>query len=238
LSDFDFEPIPGLPANLPHGESLLWQGSPDWGMLARHVFHVGIIGAYFAVLIAWKLIAGFYDGAPLASLAPGIGWTLLLAGAGIGILCLLAWAMARTTIYSITSKRVVLRHGVALPMALNIPFRLVESAAARIRASGHGDLPIALRPGEKISYIMLWPHARPGRFKHPQPMLRGIPDAANVADILARALAAAASDPAAREAASAQQAAGVQRIRSQLEAAPASPAADIGFTGASLAGSA
>jgi hypothetical protein len=28
--DFAGEPIPGLPADLPEGEKLLWQGSPGW----------------------------------------------------------------------------------------------------------------------------------------------------------------------------------------------------------------
>ena len=45
--DVDFEPVPGLPAPLPAGETLLWQGAPDWRDLrdprlprqaSRHLF--------------------------------------------------------------------------------------------------------------------------------------------------------------------------------------------------------
>ena len=37
--EYEIEPIPGLPGNLPPGESILWQGSPDWQAFARSVFH-------------------------------------------------------------------------------------------------------------------------------------------------------------------------------------------------------
>ena len=49
--------------------------------------------------------------------------------------------------------------------------------------------------GDKVAYLLLWPHARPWRLSKPEPMLRAVPDAARVAAILARALAAAASQP-------------------------------------------
>lgn len=199
MSDFDFDPVPGLPEKLPDGEKLLWQGKPDWRILARRLYHVGVITAYLAILIVWHVISAVYDGRPLSETAGAVAWTSLLSAACAGILCVLAFATARATIYTITSERVVMRIGIALPMSINLPYRIVESAAARIYPSGHGDLPLTLRKGEKISYLMLWPHARPWRMKRPEPMLRGIPDAANVSAILARALATAASRPAARE---------------------------------------
>ena len=38
--DYAGEPIPGLPADLPEGERLLWQGSPAWMSLAVRAFHI------------------------------------------------------------------------------------------------------------------------------------------------------------------------------------------------------
>ena len=32
--DYEFEPVPGLPEELPPGEMLLWQGAPDWKTIA------------------------------------------------------------------------------------------------------------------------------------------------------------------------------------------------------------
>ena len=41
------------------------------------------------------------------------------------------------------------------------------------------------------AWLLLWPHVRPWRMRHPEPMLRSLPDAAHVAAILAPALTAA-----------------------------------------------
>jgi hypothetical protein len=41
--DFAFEPVPGLPAPLPKGERILWQGSPRWQSLARTAYYVNIV---------------------------------------------------------------------------------------------------------------------------------------------------------------------------------------------------
>ena len=62
----------------------------------------------------------------------------------LAILLVLAWASARTSVYTITSKRIVMRIGIALPMALNIPFRLIGNAALKTQSDGSGDIPVAL----------------------------------------------------------------------------------------------
>ena len=69
---------------------------------------------------------------------------------------------------------------------------------------GFGDVRMTLAKGEKIAWLMLWPHTRPWHFKHPEPMLRGLPQVAHLAAILGQALAAAASRPAGRAATAAE----------------------------------
>jgi len=185
-------PIPGLPGPLPAGERLLWQGSPDWWRLAVSAFHLRAVGLWFALLALWSLASG-------EGLRALLG-TLVSAVLAVGLLAFLARAMARATIYSITSRRVVMRYGVALEKCINIPFRIVRSAGLRTYADGTGDLPLALelRKGDRLGWAMLWPHARPWKLVRPEPMLRAVPDARRVAAILARALAeAAAAAPAA-----------------------------------------
>ena len=49
--DFEFEPVRGLPAMLPPGERLLWQGNPAWRSLAIRAYHVRKVALYFAVLV-------------------------------------------------------------------------------------------------------------------------------------------------------------------------------------------
>jgi hypothetical protein len=182
----------GLPAPLPPDERLLWQGSPRWGVLARRAFHVRKLAIYCAVLLAWRVVADASDGqAPLSAALDALWLTPLVLGA-VGIPALLAWLFSRATIYTITSRRLVLRSGVALPMTLNIPFRLIGSAALRTYHDGTGDIPLALAGPDRISYLHLWPNVRLWRAARPEPMLRAVPDAARVAEILVQALAAAA----------------------------------------------
>ncbi len=68
--EFDIEPIPGLPALLPKGESLLWQGKPGWRGLALRVFHIRGIAIWFALLSIWRVVTTVYDGMPAAAAVP------------------------------------------------------------------------------------------------------------------------------------------------------------------------
>jgi hypothetical protein len=76
-------------------------------------------------------------------------------------------------------------------MAVNIPFKIIESAGLRTYPDGSGDIPLVLGAGQKVNYLIMWPNVRPWRFSNAQPMLRGIPDAKHVAEILADALRSA-----------------------------------------------
>ncbi len=55
MSEYEIEPIPGLPGDLPPGERILWQGKPDWRMLARTAFHTRIVAGYFVLLSVWAV---------------------------------------------------------------------------------------------------------------------------------------------------------------------------------------
>ena len=113
-----------------------------------------------------------------------------LAFAAVGLIALFAWIVARTTSYTITSRRVVMRVGVAVPMTVNIPFspdRLRRPPAQR--RWHRGDIPLRVLAGRQLAYPLLWPHSRPWYITKVQPMLRAIPEAAVVAELLARAVA-------------------------------------------------
>lgn len=184
--------IRGIDEPLPEGEQVLWQGAPAWGSLACHAFHVRKVAIYFAVLVAWRIASGLADGETAGVLAMAGLWFATLALAGVAVLAALAWASARTSTYAITSRRVAMRIGVALPMTVNLPLHLIESAALRRYRDGTGDIPLALRGDDRIAWLHLWPHVRPWRLARPQPMLRAVPEAERVARILAEATAAVA----------------------------------------------
>ncbi len=185
--------VGGLPEDLPAGETLLWQGSPSWRSLARHCCHVPVVTAYFALLLAFSAVCSDWHGTALVATALSLLRLAGLAMVALGLLTLFAVLVQRTTIYSVTNRRVVLSFGIAMPMSINLPYRVIETAALRPYADGSGDIALTLLPGpRRPAYVVLWPHARPWRMTHAQPMLRGLPDAARVAQILGRSLAASA----------------------------------------------
>lgn len=187
-AEFEHEPIPGLPGRLPQGENLLWQGSPNWRSVATRVLHVRFVGAYFAALVLWRALSGWYEGQSPEQVLRGCATLLALGTVTLVFLLWVAHRIARSTIYSISSRRIVMRFGIALPIALNIPFRKVHAAALREYADGTGDIPISLADGEHLAYLHLWPHARPWRLARAEPMLRGVRGAAEAARILGGAL--------------------------------------------------
>lgn len=195
-ADVEVEPIPGLPHELPPGERILWQGGPQWRGLAKHTFQIGWLGAYFAVFTIARGVLALRDGHGVGGALLAMGMVLPLAALCLGILCLLSWLNARATIYTITTKRVVMRFGVALPMSFNLPFKRLASADLKVRSGGEGDIALELAGPDRLAYAHLWPHARPWRFSKAQPMLRSIADAARVAGILGDAVKSwsAASD--------------------------------------------
>lgn len=191
MSRDDSRPLRGLPGPLPEGEGLRWQGAPKWGALARRAFHVRKVAFYFGLLVLLRIVLLTTGGATLAHVVVSALWLITLGGLAIAILGLLAWAYSRTTVYSITDRRLIIRFGVALPMTVNIPFKVVESAGLKVYKDGTGDIPLTLVKHQRINYIIMWPNVRPWYFMPAQPMIRCIPDAKAVAELLADALHAA-----------------------------------------------
>lgn len=183
--DFQTEPVPGLPAHLPEGEAIVWQGRPDAAAIARHVLHRNKVAIYFAALVAWRVMSGLYDGLPIAVILGNAAWALVLAATAILIITVIAYGMARTTVYTITNKRVVMRIGVALPVTFNLPFAQILSADLARLSGGSGTIALTLKEHTKISWAVLWPHARPWKLAKPQPALRCLPDVVPVANLLA-----------------------------------------------------
>jgi membrane protein YdbS with pleckstrin-like domain len=186
--DFDFETPTGVPDKLPRGERIMWQGAPNWASLVRHAFHADKIALYFAASIALRLIFNWYDGVPRAEMLAGVSALLIACVLALIIVSLLAWQAVRTTVYTLTTHRVVVRYGMAFPMTLRIPLSRVASANLAARADGTGDIALTPEPGARLAYLMLWPHARAWHVMNPVPTLRSVPDAAQVAQLVGEAL--------------------------------------------------
>ncbi len=185
--EHEFEFARGLPEALPAGEQVLWQGSPDWRRMARHAFHVRKLMVYFAALVLLRGVLLIGDGAGAGTIAVAALWMVLLSVTAIGLLSFTAWLAARSAVYTLTNRRMVMRVGIVLTLTFNIPLRRIAAADLHLNDDGTGELPLQLLASDRIAYLHLWPHARPWRFTRPEPMLRCIPQAAHVAQLLAQA---------------------------------------------------
>lgn len=186
--DFETEPVPGLPEKLPEGEHIVWQGYPDARAVARKLLHERKIMAYFAVLIAWKFGTGLYDGQTVLQSAY-IASSLALGA--LVVFCLIRWyarAVRRSTIYTITNKRVVMRFGVALPVTFNFPFKQITEANLKKDFDDKGTISFGLTEHTKISWLILWPHVRPWMISRPQPALRLVRNVELVGELLSEQL--------------------------------------------------
>ncbi len=175
----------GFPGRLPEGETLLWQGAPDWRVLARTAMHTRGLAIYFGLIACIAMVtgSGFLGGVKVV----GLGLV------PIALAYLYAYASSRGTVYSITDRRVVLHIGLALPVTLNLPLERVSSVDVRAGAGRSGDLSLTLAGTDRFSYVVLWPHARPWRFSPAQPTMRGLADVEQPAQILGRVLASSAA---------------------------------------------
>lgn len=184
--EHEFEPQYGLPERLPAGERIVWQGSPVWQHLAREVFHVRKIALYFVVILALRAWFVASSGASWQAVLTSVALLVPLFAAALGCLYALAYYSAKTTVYTITSKRVVMRVGIVLSVTYNLPFKEIFSAGLAAATDGTGNIALALKPGVRIAYLQLWPHVRPWVIRHPQPLLRSVANANQVASMLAR----------------------------------------------------
>jgi Bacterial PH domain len=196
--------IDGINEPLPSGEHVLWQGAPDWRSLARTALHIRTFALYFALMLGWRLTSSLADGRAFGDALLNCAALALLALVALGLIAGFAWLAARTTIYAITTERVVMRVGVAMPIFVNIPFSGIEAVALKAYRDGSGDIPLALKEDVRLAYLHLWPHVRPWQMAHPQPMLRALPEASTVAELLAERLALTTPVAAPRSAATAR----------------------------------
>ncbi|MXP44899.1 photosynthetic complex putative assembly protein PuhB [Allopontixanthobacter sediminis] len=175
MSEYDHEPTRGLPEALPEDEHIIWQGKPEWKKLAATALHIRLAVLYFALIAGVSLMRS--DANTAAAM-------VVFAVVVTGFLVLFAYGVDRTTVYTLTNKRIVLRIGVALNKCINIPLSEIDTANLKTLPGGSGSIVLTLKGLPRMGYLMLWPHARSLRIVRPQPMLRAIPDAARVARLL------------------------------------------------------
>ena len=183
-AEYEFEAALGLPEPLPPDEMILWQGAPNWISMAKHVFRLHWLSLYFAVIVIWQLISVSGSEGGLAAGWSSVALAFSLAVIGLVLVGLLAYWSATTTMYTLTNRRIVMRVGIVLTVTFNLPYKTLGSADLKLYKDGTGDIPMQIATKDKIAYFHLWPHARPWRLATPEPMMRCVPEAQQVAAIL------------------------------------------------------
>ncbi len=171
--DPDAQYIRGIPYPLPRGERILWQGGPEFFTLAKDVFRVHIFAAYFAVLFVAQ---GWYIGATRGlDAAADVLLPLTIAGMFVsGFMLSFAWLTERNTWFAITSRRVVMRTGIALTVTINIPLKVITAANVRRRPDGSGELAFPIDESARLSLFQLWPFWKPWAINRPVAQFRAI----------------------------------------------------------------
>lgn len=192
--DFAVEPVRGLPERPPEGEHILWQGRPDFWALTRDSLNLYWVAGYFVLLATWRfatLVDQGGTGAAFAAASPFLILGLIVCA----LLLIVGYVHARTTVYTITNRRVAMRIGAALTVTLNLPYTQIRCANLDRRRDGTGTIALDLIGDTRLSYLVCWPHIRPWVLRRTQPALRCIPDAGHIAELLAEAAEARVSTP-------------------------------------------
>ena len=201
--EHEFEPQYGLPERLPDGESILWQASPDVASLAREAFHFRTLCVYFSALALLSSGMEIAAGADTLGVLLALKWLLPLSVTGLVIVWMLAWLTARTTVYTLTNKRLVMRLGIVLTVTFNLPLSRLGAADLRLYRAGFGDISVSLAGADRIGWVHLWPSSRPWHLTQPQPTVRCVANASQLAEQLSHAWSACtgvAATPAAAKA--------------------------------------
>jgi hypothetical protein len=89
--------------------------------------------------------------------------------------------------YTLTNRRIVMRVGIVLTVTFNLPYKSLKSADLKLYKDGTGDIPMQIATEDKIAFSHFWPHVRPWRLAKPEPMMRCVPEAQQVAKLLTQA---------------------------------------------------
>jgi len=185
MTEYEDEPVEGLPDFLPEGETMVWQGRPTVAAMARRVFFIPHLALYFGLLIAGHTVYRLMEGVSAAQVMGTFVWQ---AGLAVTVLVLLAWlarSYAASVMYTLTSERLVIRSGVALPMMVNIPIEQITAADMRVYRDGTGDIVLTPIADRKLHWVLLWPNVSAWYSRPIRPLLRGLAEPHRAADAFA-----------------------------------------------------
>jgi Bacterial PH domain len=188
--EHEIEPVPGLPGRLPDGEFIVWQGQPEFKTVMTRLLRARWVAAYFAIAALWSVAVGINNSESAWALLGRMTFIVVAAVILFGLMALYARAVANTSLYTLTNRRVVMRVGIAISASFNLPFKQIAGADFRVGNDGSGDVALALKSGHGLSGSVFFPHQRGGLWRKLSPQMICLADAKIVAEKLAQQLRA------------------------------------------------
>ena len=175
----------GLSENLPNGEQLVWQGQPERRALATRAMYLKYIAFYLVALIAARTGYLILDGESVATWSGMLVWQVLASAFVMLLIVGLAAVYSRTTRYSLTNERLIIKTGAAITIHINLPLQQIIGADLREYSDDTGDITLQVSQADKLYWLLMWPNVRSWWVRPLRPVLRGLKDAPTVAHLLA-----------------------------------------------------
>jgi hypothetical protein len=174
-----------LSENLPNGEQLVWQGQPERRALATRAMYLKYIAFYLVALIAARTGYLILDGESVATWSGMLVWQVLASAFVMLLIVGLAAVYSRTTRYSLTNERLIIKTGAAITIHINLPLQQIIGADLREYSDDTGDITLQVSQADKLYWLLMWPNVRSWWVRPLRPVLRGLKDAPTVAHLLA-----------------------------------------------------
>jgi hypothetical protein len=142
------------------------------------------IAFYLVALIAARTGYLILDGEPVATWSGMLVWQVLASAFVMLLIVGLAAVYSRTTRYSLTNERLIIKTGAAITIHINLPLQQIIAADLREYSDDTGDITLQVSRAEKLYWLLIWPNVRSWWIRPLRPVLRGLKDAQAVAHLL------------------------------------------------------
>ena len=170
---------------IPTGEKIVWYGRPDIRRFCLSAMGLKYVLVYLLFAIIFDIYSNL-EGPGISSYIGGILPYILSFSLALILLVLIGISQVVSTFYVITSKRIIIKSGVALIFMLNVPFSKIYNIQKQELSDGTGSISLELLGNKRIPFFACWPSVRPWYFNNPQPTFRCISDVNVVALYLSK----------------------------------------------------
>ena len=171
---------------IPEDEEVLWHGRPDFRRFSLSALGLRYLMLYLLIVSLTTFFSNFGNLSLFLFLQMMFPYIICCCLAAI-ILVMIGISQVIPIVYVITSKRIIIKSGLALIFMLNVPFDKIANIDKKTFSDGCGDISFKFMGNKRIPFFAGWPSVRPWYFNNPEPTFRCIPDVDVVAFKLANA---------------------------------------------------